>query len=149
MTDSRIPAQGIYNVETGDAAAERAKEVGGNSTDFRGHVRYLDFLAAILAEDRYHVAELHAGDVGNVERGQIHGDRADKRDALTTDESLTLVGEGANDAVCVASVNHGDSRGPLGDETRSVAHGLARRQVAQRDNAGAESETRLERHDVP
>ena len=59
---------------------------------------------------------------------------------------MTTIGAGADDAIGVAGVDHGDFGWARGDETCGVADAFARRNIAQRNDARAQGEARLERH---
>src|SRR5580698_11537972 len=99
MTDSRIftPAlsftwaPGWLQIEARDAATESAEKVGRDGIDRCGHVGNLNVFVAIGAEDRHHVAELGVLDVGDVERGEIHGNRTDKGNASSVHESWAVM----------------------------------------------------------
>src|SRR5580704_15259397 len=118
MTDSRILtpalsftwAPGWLQIEARDAATESAEKVGRDGIDRCGHVGNLAVFVAIGAEDRDHVAELGVWDVGDVERGEVHGNRADKRNTAAVHKSFAFIGEGADDAVGVSGVDDGDAR---------------------------------------
>src|SRR5690242_6222874 len=68
---------------------------------------------------------------------------------LAAHQRAAPIGSLPQDAIRIASIDHGDLRRPVGNETRSITHRLARRKIAQRDNPRAQREARLYRQLLP
>ncbi len=63
-------------INAGDALADGAQEIGGDGTDAAGdQVRGMDKFS-VGAVDGRGVADFHAGNFGDVNHGDVHGDNS-------------------------------------------------------------------------
>src|SRR5277367_4545332 len=90
------------NVYAWDARAHRTKQVGGHRADAPRDLASWVHMLAIDAVDGDEVAEIDAGDIGDIDHGHIHRDDANNGGELAAHQNETAVAQRTVHAVTVA-----------------------------------------------
>src|SRR5262245_44422066 len=111
--------------------AETADDLPRNRPDGGGHLARVDALPALVTlpskQDDF-IARLHTDEIGDVDGEHIHRDRADDRDALTSNEHVTAPAQASVESISVAGRHDSHSPRLLNLIAQAVADSLTRSQ---------------------
>src|SRR5882757_10194032 len=102
-----------------------AEDFVGNGFADAGMFAGVDRFAVNGAEEDHFVAGCDAGDGGDVDRGEVHGDASGYGSVLAADDYSSAIGKQAVKTVRVTYWQNGDAARVLRDECAAVAYGLS------------------------
>src|SRR5437879_2932800 len=139
------PYGASFDVDSRHAFADGAEHLIGHGANFAGDFERGDGFAARGADKDDLIAHGDAGDIGDVEQGQVHADVPDNRGGAAADERPPSVRKRAAEAVGVADRHRSDARAPARVKRRPVAERGVTRNILQINDPRLEAEDWLER----
>src|SRR3974390_3067260 len=98
----------LLHVMANNAFGEIAEDLISYGAGPAGVIDRGDLLAATAADEHHFVANLHAGNTGDIADGQVHGNAAEHRRAPAVKKHVTSGREAAIQAVTIAGCDDGD-----------------------------------------
>src|SRR5256885_222557 len=133
------------NVEARHASSDRTKQIGSNGADSAGHaVRKQDVFAGSAIDGDF-VADGDARHVGRIDHRHVHGDDAHDWRDRSANKNVSFVAKRAMNAVAITGGEQSNPGRPRRNELRIVSHALPSRNMAQADDARAQTHDRLQR----
>ena len=114
------PYGASFGADPRHAFADGAEHLIGHGADFAGDFERGDGFAARGADKDDLIAHGDAGDIGDVEQGQVHADVPDNRGGAAADERPPSVRKRAAEAVGVADRHRSDARAPSPSRVRGT-----------------------------
>jgi hypothetical protein len=127
----------LREVKAADATPERAEEIGSDGINLARDVGNFNGIEFFLAVDGHDVADGGVRHLGGINGGKVHRDRSHDGYAPAAQKHGAIVRALPDDTIRVSRGNDGDARRALGNESRTVADGLARGNFTERYNSRA------------
>src|SRR5579859_215689 len=135
----------LPEIHARNALADGAEQIGRHGTDAaRDDVCGMNVFP-VRAVDGDHVSDSGFGNIRDVNHGDVHRDDADDRSEPAAYQHAAFIAERAMNPVAVARGENRDARRARGDEFFVVAHSGAGGDIANADDASAQTHHHFER----